>query len=150
MSFLTNDMQVHPGTKLPLNALVLVGTIGVCIALIYIASATAFNGIIALQALALHISYIFPILFMLIRRIRGPPPPYGPFSMGKFGIPFNTAALLYVIFVVIWMPFPQILPVTADNMNYSGPIFLAVVLGALGHWFIRGQKTFKLPLIRYE
>ncbi|RAR14138.1 amino acid transporter [Stemphylium lycopersici] len=141
---------VHPTLKLPVNALLLVGTIVTCLSLIYIASATAFNALISLQALALHISYFFPLLFMLLRKIRGPPPPYGPFKLGTIGLPINIFALCYLVFVVIWMPFPQVLPVTGDNMNYAGPIFGAVVLGALAHWFTSGRKTFKMPVIRYE
>ena len=70
--------------------------------------------------------------------------------MGAVGVPVNMFALCYLVYVVLWMPFPQILPVTKDNMNYAGPIFGAVVLGALGHWFIHGKKTFKMPVIRYE
>jgi amino acid transporter len=141
---------VHPTLKLPVNALLLVGTIVTCLSLIYIASATAFNALISLQAFALHISYFFPILFMLLRKIRGPPPPYGPFKMGAIGVPVNMFALCYLVFVVLWMPFPQVLPVTGDNMNYAGPIFGAVVVGALAHWFISGHRTFKMPVIRYE
>jgi choline transport protein len=114
------------------------------------ASATAFNALISLQALALHISYFFPILFVLIRKLRGPPPPYGPFKLGVLGIPINIFALCYLIYVIPWMPFPQILPVTKDNMNYAGPIFLAVLIGALCHWCLNGRKMFKMPVTRYE
>ena len=70
--------------------------------------------------------------------------------MDAVGVPTNVFALCYLVYVVLWMPFPQVLPVTKDNMNYAGPIFGAVVLGALGHWFISGKETFKLPVIRYE
>jgi choline transport protein len=132
------------------NALLLVGTIVTCLSLIYIASATAFNALISLQALALHVSYFFPILFILLRKIRGPTPLYGPFSMGSIGISVNIFALCYIFYVVLWMPFPQILPVSKDNMNYAGPIFGAVVLGALAHWFVRARKTFQMPVKRYE
>jgi choline transport protein len=142
--------QVHPTLRLPVNALLLIGVIVTCLSLIYIASATAFNALISLQALALHVSYFFPILFMLLRKLRGPPPPYGPFRIGILGIPVNIFALCYLVYVVLWMPFPQILPVTKDNMNYAGPIFGAVVLGALGHWFIRARKTFQISVKRYE
>ncbi|KAI4910349.1 hypothetical protein J4E90_007784 [Alternaria incomplexa] len=141
---------VHPTLKLPVNALLLVGTIVTCLSLIYIASATAFNALISLQALALHVSYFFPILFILLRKLRGPSPPYGPLKLGSVGIPINMFALCYLVFVVLWMPFPQILPVTRDNMNYAGPIFGVVVIGALAHWFISGHRTFKMPVIRYE
>ncbi|KAH9870974.1 hypothetical protein J1614_006548 [Plenodomus biglobosus] len=141
---------VHPTLKLPINALLLVGTIVTLLSFIYIASATAFNALISLQAIALHVSYFLPILFILLRKFRGPPPPYGPFQMGSVGILVNIFALSYLVFVVVWMPLPQVLPVTKDNMNYSGPIFGAVLLGALGHWFVSGRKTFKMPVVRYE
>lgn len=48
------------------------------------------------------------------------------------------------------MPFPQILPVTGDNMNYAGIIFGAVVVGALIDWFISGRKRFDMPLLKYD
>ncbi|PVH92085.1 hypothetical protein DM02DRAFT_620155, partial [Periconia macrospinosa] len=140
---------VHPTLKLPLNALILVGSIVTALSLIYIASATAFNALISLQALALHVSYIFPILFMLIRKIRGPAPRYGPFKLGIFGIPLNVLSLCYLLYVVTWMPFPTLLPVTKDNMNYAGPIFAAVIIGAIADWFVNGHKRFAIPITRY-
>jgi choline transport protein len=138
--------RIHPGLHLPLNALLLVATVVICLSLVYIASATAFNALISLQALALHVSYFFPILFILIRKLRGPKPAYGPFTMGKIGVGVNIFALCYLIYVVLWMPFPQILPVTKDNMNYAGPIFAAMLLGALSHWFLSGKRTFQMPV----
>ncbi|KAF2014283.1 putative amino acid permease [Aaosphaeria arxii CBS 175.79] len=150
MPFSNFFAYVHPTLKLPLNALLLVGFVVTCLSLIYIGSATAFNALISLQALALHISYFLPILFILLRKLRGPPPPYGPFKLGIFGIPINIFSLCYLIYVVLWMPFPTLLPVTKDNMNYAGPIFAAVLIGALGHWFISGHKTFQIPINRYE
>ncbi|KAK1489389.1 LPXTG-domain-containing protein [Colletotrichum cuscutae] len=142
--------QISPTFKLPMNALLLIGIIVTCLSLIYIASATAFNALISLQALALHVSYFFPILFLLLRKVRGPPPPYGPFKLGAVGVPVNLFALSYLIYVVLWMPFPQILPVTKDNMNYAGPIFGAVLIGALADWFVSGRKRFQMPLRKYE
>lgn len=141
---------MNPTLQLPLNALLLIAMIVICLSLIYIASATAFNALISLQALALHVSYFFPILFIVLRKLQGPTPLYGPFKMGTIGIPVNVFALCYLIYVVLWMPFPQVLPVTQDNMNYAGPIFGAVVLASLAHWFIRGKRTFNMPLAREE
>ncbi|KAK1673623.1 amino acid/polyamine transporter I [Colletotrichum godetiae] len=142
--------HINPTFKLPMNASLLIVGIVTCLSLIYIASATAFNALISLQALALHVSYFFPILFLLLRKLRGPPPPYGPFKLGAVGVPVNVFALSYLIYVVLWMPFPQILPVTKDNMNYAGPIFGAVLLGALIDWFASGRKRFQMPLRKYE
>ncbi|KAF2122219.1 amino acid/polyamine transporter I [Lophiotrema nucula] len=141
---------VHPTLQLPLNALLLVGFIVTILSLIYIASTTAFNALISLQAFALHVSYFLPILFILLRKLRGPPPPYGPFKLGALGIPVNILALCYLVYVVSWMPLPNFLPVTKDNMNYAGPIFGAVLIGALLDWFISGHKRFAIPITRYE
>ncbi|KAL5424344.1 hypothetical protein PMIN04_003270 [Paraphaeosphaeria minitans] len=134
---------------LPVNALLLLVAVTICLSLIYIASSTAFNALISLQALALHVSYFLPIIFILLRKLRGSPPPYGPFKLGALGIPINIFALCYLVYVVIWMPFPQALPITKQNMNYAGPIFGAVVIGALLHWVIRARKTFEMPLTKY-
>jgi LPXTG-motif cell wall-anchored protein len=87
-----------------------------------------------------------PILFLALRRISGNAPQPGPFTMGRFGIAANLLALVYLVFVVIWMPFPQILPVTGSNMNYAGPLFGAVILGALLDWLISGRKRFQVPV----
>src|SRR4051794_30686498 len=132
-------LQVHPNLKLPTNALFLNGSIVILLSLIYIASATAFNALISLQALALHISYFLPILFILLRKIRHQHPSYGPFKLGRWGIPLNLFGIGYLVYVILWMPFPQLLPVTRDNMNYAGPIFGGVVLLAMADWCGSGR-----------
>ena len=115
-------------------------------AIIYIGSSTAFNAIISLQAMALCVSYVPPITFLALRRIFGNAPQPGPFTMGRAGLVINLLAITYLIFVVIWMPFPQELPVSGTNMNYAGPLFGAVILIALLDWVISGHKRFEVPV----
>ncbi len=141
------NSQVHPTLRLPFNALALISIVAFLLAIIYIASDTAFNAIISLQALSLSVSYIPPIAFMALRRIRGTAPEPGPFSMGRFGLAINLFSLAYLAYVVTWMPFPQFLPVTAKNMNYAGPLLGAVLIGALADWFLNGRKRFQIPLM---
>lgn len=150
MPFSSFFSYVHPTLKLPVNALALIGTIVFILAIIYIASATAFNALISLQALALHVSYFIPIFFMAIRKIRGPPPPYGPFKLGRLGLVTNVFALVYLIFVVLWMPWPSVLPVTGSTMNYAGPLVGLVILAALADWMLGGRKRFEVPVARYK
>ena len=134
---------------MPLNALGLICAVCFLLSFIYIGSSTAFNAIISLTAIGLHISYILPIAFIMLRKIRGPPLAFGPFELGKWGIPINLFSLVYLFFVVIWMPFPTELPVTGMNMNYAGPILLAVIIGAVVDWFISGRKRFDFPVSRH-
>jgi hypothetical protein len=46
----------------------------------------------------------------------------------------------------MWMPFPTERPVTAQNMNYAGPLVGVVVAGALLDWGLGGRKRFRVPV----
>jgi len=144
-----NFCKIHPKFKIPLNALGLIGFVCFVLSLIYIGSTTAFNALLSLNAIALHVSYVLPILFILLRKIRGPPLAYGPFKLGRWGLPINIFSLIYLIFVIIWIPFPTILPVTGSNMNYAGPILLIVIFGAIADWVISGHRRFEFPVAQY-
>jgi len=133
---------------MPLNALALISVVAFILSLIYIGSSTAYNAIVSLTAIGLNISYVIPISFFLLRKIRGPPLAYGPFRLGRWGIPINMASLAYLIFIIIWMPFPQVLPVTRETMNYAGPVLIVIILAALTDWQLSGHKRFQVPLPR--
>jgi hypothetical protein len=130
----------------PLNALGLVCVTSFLLSIIYLVSNTAFNAIVSLQAISLNVSYIPPILFIMLRKIRGQHISYGTFKLSRYGIVINLIALAYLSFVVIWMPFPTVLPVTGSNMNYAGPLLGALIIGALLDWTINGRKRFKIPV----
>jgi choline transport protein len=135
--------------KLPLNALGFLVVTNFLLSIIYLVPTTAFNAIVSLQTMALNVSYIPPILFIMLRKIRGQHIAYGTFKLGRFfGIAVNLVAVLILSFIVIWMPFPTILPVTGSNMNYAGLVFGIVVIGALLDWIISGHKRFEMPVIQ--
>lgn len=52
------------------------------------------------------------------------------------GIAIDIYAMCFLVFIIIWLPFPPYLLVTRDNMNYSGPIFSFVLCAALADWFL--------------
>lgn len=109
-------------------------------------STTAFGAIVALQAMTLCVSYVPPILFVMLRKLRGPPLPPSPFNLGRWGVPVNLFAVVYLIYVIIWMPFPVELPVTSKNFNYAGPLLGAVIIAALLDWFVSGRRRFQIPM----
>ena len=136
---------VHPTLKIPINSLCLVGFIMCLLALIYIGSTTAFNALISLPTIALYISYFIPIFFVVIRKLQGRHPKYGPFKLGRWGLPINMFAMAYILYMLTFVGFPTVLPVTAANMNYAGPLVVALMLLAIGDWFITGRKRFEVP-----
>src|SRR5436190_20860473 len=60
-------------------------------------------------------------------------------KLGRYGIAINLVALAYLGYVIIWMPFPTMLPVTGSNMNYA-----VIIIGALLDWVISGHKRFTI------
>lgn len=117
------------------------------LALINIGSVTAYNAILSLATLAQYISYWFPILFFLIRKLEGREPVYGPFKLGRWGIPINIFALTWCSFMIIWLPFPNFRPVTATNMNYAGPMWLGCCLLAIADYWVTGKNRFQVPKV---
>lgn len=98
--------------------------------------------------IALYISYFIPILFIMIRKLQGRHPKYGPFKLGRWGIPLNLFSLIYILFILSFVALPPYRPVTAANMNYAGPLVLFVMAMALVDWFINGHRRFKVPVPR--
>ncbi|PVH88992.1 amino acid transporter [Cadophora sp. DSE1049] len=137
---------IHPTLKIPLNSLLLVGTMCCLLALINIGSSTAFNALISLPTIALYISYFIPILFIAIRKLQNRHPSYGPFKLGHWGLPINLFSLVYILYILTFVPFPVMLPVTATTMNYAGPMMGAIIVIALGDWVISGRKRFEVPI----
>lgn len=69
----------------------------------------------------------------------------GEWNWGRWGGPINIFALVYTVYIVIWLPFPSTLPVTGANMNYCGPIMGFVLLVALGLWIGWARKKWPGP-----
>jgi len=138
----------HPTLRIPLNALCLVLTIVFLLMLINIASTSAIYAILSLNNLALCTSYLQIVGSFFIYKIRGGQPAWGPFKLGRWGYAINIYAICFLVFIIIWLPFPPYLPVTGDNMNYSGPIFAFILCAALIDWFFWGHKRFAVPTKR--
>ena len=90
-------------------------------------------------------SYLIPISLFALKRIRGEPIEFGPFTLGKFGLAINLYAIAFGIFICIWLPFPAATPATAASMNWAGPVFGFLFVIALIDWFVRGRKHYAGP-----
>jgi len=129
----------------PSRAIWLVVTVVGLLSLLNIGSTAAFGAIIALSSLALYFSYFIAICCMVHARFRANGVQLGEWNLGRYGLAVNIFALVYTVWVMIFLPFPNTLPVTAVNMNYCGPIFGAVLLFTLSLWFLRGRKHWPGP-----
>jgi amino acid transporter len=141
---------IHPTLQVPLPALLLMGAVSCLLSLINLGSTVAFNALVALSMVALCISYLIPIVFLTLRQLTGKHPKYGPWRLGRWSIPIKLGAMIYLVYIAIFVPFPTSLPVTAITMNYAAPIFLGAVLLALVDWVVRGRKIFEVPTTAVE
>ena len=135
--------------KVPIRAIWLALVIVMLLSLLNIGSTTAFGAITALSSMGLYFSYAAAIASMLYARwedrhgrVRLK---LGEWTLGRWGVYINSFALIYSLYVMVFLPFPSTLPVTGQNMNYCGPIFGFVLLFALGLWFTYANKHWKGP-----
>ncbi|KAF3028861.1 hypothetical protein E8E15_007503 [Penicillium rubens] len=140
---------VDPTYKIPLRALFLVASCIFALSFIQIGSTAAFNAILSLSTLGLYISYLIPLVLLVLKRFTAPQDiPRGTFSLGKLGLPMNLLAILFATYFVIFLPFPATVPVTAENMNYAGPVLGVVILFACVDWIVRGRHKWEGPKMR--
>lgn len=105
----------------------------------------AFDAVAALSSLSLYISYAIAIMSMLYARWSNSNLELGEWNWGRAGPYINVFALVYTLYIIVFLPFPSTLPVTATNMNYCGPVMVAVFVIAYGLWFLRARKHWAGP-----
>lgn len=80
-------------------------TVGLAAIVIFVNlfSTEGFNAIIALIVVTLALSYAITNASLIFRRLYGAElPPHRRFSLGRFGLPVNTIALLFALMVAVF------------------------------------------------
>ncbi|ETN41421.1 uncharacterized protein HMPREF1541_03356 [Cyphellophora europaea CBS 101466] len=143
--------HVHPRHLVPVRAVWFSCLVVALLSLLNVGSTAAFGAITSLSSMALYFSYAIAISSMLFARWTSTrsggnePLELGEWNLGSYGVYINAYALVHTVYMWVWLPLPQTLPVTAENMNYAGPIFVAVLLFALGSWFLRARHSWAGP-----
>ena len=131
---------------IPIRAILLIVFVALLLGLVNIGSSTAFNALTSLALIGSYASYVLPISLMIIRRFGAKEIPWGPFCLGRWGLPINIFSLAYSLVLIVFMTFPPYQPVTAMNMNYSSVIFGAVLLCSWLCWWMYGKKVYGGPV----
>lgn len=104
----------------------------------------ALGAITSLTSFALYFSYVIVISITLYVRLKTGLPK-SQWTVGRWGMPINIFALVYTLYAMIWLPFPTDVPVTAATMNHSGPVFVGVMVVAIGGWFLWAKRNWAGP-----
>lgn len=140
--------RVNTKSRVPTNALIVVTGLLALLGLLNIASVAAFGAILSLTVVALNLSYLFPVVAMLYRRIRTPEMlVWGPWRISNTaGMIVNIVSICWITFVTVFLLLPAMKPVTALNMNYASAVFGGVIIFATVDWLVRGRKHYVGPL----
>ena len=118
--------------------------------LINIGSSVAFNAIVSLVVAAYFGSYFIPISMVAYRRFKGIPLDFGPWSMGRLGLPANLFALVWIIITWTFSFFPISVPVTKETMNWSSVLWAFIMGFGIMWYFVYQRHKFTGPTIPSE
>ncbi|KAM0282379.1 hypothetical protein ACHAQH_003058 [Verticillium albo-atrum] len=131
--------KVHPRLQIPLNSQIAVTTVVALLGCLYLGSSTAFNSLLGTAVTINNMSYMVPILTNLLTGRRNMH--RGVFHMGnKIGPIVNTVTVCWLTFAIVFFSFPYVMPVTAQNMNYTCVVVGGLVLLISGWWFRVGAE----------
>lgn len=137
--------HVKPGWNIPLNSVLITFTITCLLSLINIGSTTAFNAIGSAALVMILSTYFIMISVVILARMRGPLPAHR-WSLGKWGMPINIGAVLWLLTVWVFCFFPLTIPVTPQTMNWNCVIVGGFWILGLGYWFVMGRKLYQPPV----
>lgn len=143
--------KVDPKLEVPINSVTATTAFTIILSFINIGSDAAFNAIVSLNLTSLMITYVVSIGCVLYRRVTNPELlPRCRWSLGRWGVPVNTFAVLYSSYVFFWMFWPQTTSNAAADFNWSVLMFMVVLLIAIVDWFVRGRKIYTGPVTLTE
>ena len=145
-------VRIDPKTRLPYNAILVTVSVEIVLGLISIGSTTAFTAFYSVVLAAYQTGFLIPACVMLHKRLTTPEDriPWGPFRLGRWGVPVTIISIVYTIVTLFFSFFPSALPVTPQNMNYSILIYGAAVLVMMSFWVIHGRKVYTGPIWEFE
>ncbi|KAF2224202.1 GABA permease-like protein [Elsinoe ampelina] len=139
--------HVHEGTRMPVNAIVLSSGITIALNALYLVSTAAFDAMLSLYGSAQLFSFTLAIACFAHRRITKPQTiKSARWSLGRWGLPINIAAVVYTLFAFFWTFWPESVPKSAEDMNWVSVIFVGVVLLSIAFFLTTAKGVFKGPV----
>ncbi|KAK8038351.1 7-keto 8-aminopelargonic acid transporter [Apiospora phragmitis] len=141
---------IDPKLRVPARALCLTVVLVSLLCLLNIGGTTyiVFGAITGLTCWALYFSYAICLVSMISARFNKADLKLGSWNLGRFGLAINCFALVYTLYIMVWLPFPQSTPVDAAGMNYCAPMVGFVLIFTLGMWFGWAKKNWSGPNVK--
>lgn len=96
-------------------------------------------------------TYAISISCVLYRRLAHPEllPP-ARWTLGRWGVPVNVTALVYVSFAFFWSFWPNERPVTRQNFNWAVVMFVGIFILSVVNYVVYGRKVYVGPVMSVE
>ena len=117
--------RIHPRFKTPVTASLLVGAVAVAILLVNVRQPAIFTVVTSIAIVMIYAAYLLVTVPMLVARLRGRWPlerEPGTFSLGRWGLPVNAAAVLWGLAMAVNLAWPR-----KEVYNAVGP----------AHWYLQ-------------
>ncbi len=140
--------RVSPRTGTPIIPSIAVGVLALVILLINLGQAQLFTAVTGVAVVIVYLAYLLVTAPTLLARLRRRLPPADPahFSLGRWGVPVNVAAVAWGVFMAVNMGWPRaaVYDPTGTHwyLRWFAPLLVALVLvvGAL-LWGLRNRTV---------
>jgi len=78
--------------------------------------------------------------------LRGEKFPTAKFSLGRYGVPINIAAMAFLIVAYIFLFFPAAPHPDAASMNWAILVYGAVLVFAWAYYMVKGRHEYDGPV----
>jgi choline transport protein len=140
--------HVAPGWNIPLRSVLVSFVITSLLACINLGSSVALNAINSLGGVSILSSYWLTIACLTWRRLYGEPLPPRRWSLGRYGLLINIAALCFITppwFFEFW---PLHNHPTVQQMNWSSVMFVGVLTISAIYYLIVGRHVYTGPVMQ--
>ncbi|KAL7409851.1 amino acid/polyamine transporter I [Mrakia frigida] len=139
--------EVSPTLGYPFKAQLLANFVVALLAVLYVASTTAFFSIISSSLAFVDLVFLASITLLILNRHKmdANPSSRGVFWLGKWGYLANALAIFSNAFTIIFVSFPSFIPTTAKTMNYNVVLVAGWAVFTLVWWFCGGRKRYTSP-----
>lgn len=75
---------------------------------------------------------------------------YGPFRLGRTGVPIIIVSIIYSVVGAFFSFWPGSNDPTLATMNWSVVVFFGTLTLCMGFWVIHGRKVYTGPILEVE
>ncbi|WP_235581659.1 APC family permease [Rhodococcus sp. Leaf278] len=139
--------KVNPKTQTPVVPAVTIGVLAIVILVVNIGQPQIFTVLTSIAIIMIYLAYLMVTGPLLVKRIKGEWPPEdlkpgGYFTMGKFGLPVNIAAVVWGAGMAINLAWPREAVYGTPWYNTFGAfVYIGGILGVGLLWYaVKGRK----------